>query len=95
MSHERSAHDAVKRVETGAVEMDVTIGEGALSGELAGANGVLYVGSTDGFLRALDASTGAERLAIELGTPMSQPAIANGRVLVGVGGAVHALALPD
>ncbi len=82
-------------LETGAVEMDVTVGDGALSGELSGANGVLYVGSTDGFLRALDASTGAELLAIELGSPQSQPAIANGRVFVGAGSAVHALALPD
>jgi outer membrane protein assembly factor BamB len=75
--------------------MDVTVGSGALSGELSGANGVLYVGSTDGLLRALDASTGAELAAIELGSPMSQPAIANGRVVVGAGSAVHALALPD
>jgi len=56
---------------------------------------VLYVGSTDGFLRALDASTGDQLLAIELGSPQSQPAIANGRVLVGAGSAVHALALPE
>ena len=82
-------------LETGAVEMDVTVGDGTLSGELSGANGVLYVGATDGFLRALDASTGAELLAIELGAPMSQPAIANGRVLIGAGSTVHALALPD
>jgi outer membrane protein assembly factor BamB len=82
-------------LQTGAVEMDVTVGSGALSGELSGANGVLYVGSTDGFLRALDASTGEELLAIELGSRQSQPAIASGRVFVGAGTAVHALALPD
>jgi outer membrane protein assembly factor BamB len=80
---------------TGAVEMDVTVGDGALSGELSGANGVLYVGSTDGFLRALDASTGEELVALEVGSPQSQPAIASGRVFVGAGTAVHALALPD
>ena len=32
-------------LETGAVEMDVTVGDGTLSGELSGANGVLYVGA--------------------------------------------------
>jgi outer membrane protein assembly factor BamB len=82
-------------LETGAVEMDVTVGDGALSGELSGANGVLYVGSTDGFLRALNASTGAELLAIELGAPMSQPVIASGRLIVGAGNNVHAFALAD
>ncbi|HKE14118.1 MAG TPA: PQQ-binding-like beta-propeller repeat protein, partial [Kofleriaceae bacterium] len=76
------------------IEVDVTVGDGTLSGELSGANGVLYVGSTDGFLRALDASTGSELVAMELGSPQSQPAIANGRVLVGSGSGVHAFALP-
>jgi outer membrane protein assembly factor BamB len=80
---------------TGTVEMDVTVGDGVLSGELAGANGVLFVGATDGFLRALDTWTGDELLAVELGSPLSQPAIASGRVFVGSGHAVHAFALPD
>jgi outer membrane protein assembly factor BamB len=80
---------------TGAVEMDVIVGSGALSGELAGATGVLYVGATDGFLRALDAATGDELLAIELGSPLSQPAIASGRVFIGSARGVHAFALPE
>jgi len=46
-------------------------------------DGVLYVGSTDGRLYAVDASTGEEVWQVDFGSPISSsPAVANGLVLV-------------
>lgn len=53
----------------------------------------VYVGSDDGYLYALDLSTGALRWRYRLGSPVaSSPSVANGRVFVGTdGGAVYCL----
>jgi len=61
------------------------------------ANGVVYVGSTDGNFYALDASTGAELWSFTVGSSIedrvySGPAVANGVVFVGsLHGDVYAL----
>jgi outer membrane protein assembly factor BamB len=44
------------------------------------ANGVVYVGSSDGNLQALDAVTGQNLATVSVGDPVTSPAIANGAV---------------
>ena len=61
--------------------------------EPAVANGVVYFGSIDGNLYALNASTGAKLWSYAIGNPIiASPAVANGVVFVGSdGGTVYAL----
>ena len=50
------------------------------------ANGVVYHGSTDGTMHAMDATTGDELWTEQVGTGMaSGPSVANGVLLVGHG----------
>ncbi|HEY7032088.1 MAG TPA: PQQ-binding-like beta-propeller repeat protein [Thermomicrobiales bacterium] len=59
---------------------------GAIAGAPAVVDGVLYVGSADGNLYALDAVTGQERWRFEAGAGIaSSPAVVDGTVYVGVG----------
>ncbi|MDB5070549.1 MAG: Pyrrolo-quinoline quinone [Candidatus Eremiobacteraeota bacterium] len=56
---------------------------GAIHGSPVVAGGVVYVGSSDGKLYALDARTGSEKWSRALGSPVSStPAIADGVVFV-------------
>lgn len=56
------------------------------------ANGVVYVGSDDGNVYALNATTGAELWSFDTGGTVSSPAVADGTVYVGSGnGEVYAL----
>ena len=71
-----------------------TVGTGAYTGDLAGANGVLYLGSDDGNLYALDARDGTPLLALPLGDAVSPPAIAQGHVYAGTETGIHALSVP-
>jgi outer membrane protein assembly factor BamB len=58
------------------------------------ANGVVYVGSDDGNVYALSASTGAELWSFTTPGPVSSsPAVADGVVYVGYWGGVYALSL--
>jgi outer membrane protein assembly factor BamB len=57
---------------------------GAIRSTPVVAGGVLYVGSSDGVLYALDAATGHERWRFDAGSSISSsPAVANGLVYVG------------
>jgi outer membrane protein assembly factor BamB len=48
------------------------------------ANGLVYVGSTDGILYALDRETGLERWKVDVESPVSSsPAVASGLVIIG------------
>ena len=65
-----------------------TPGSPNLSG-VAVANGVVYFQSVfDGNLYALDATTGAQLLALPVGPSTSGPAVSNGRVYMGTGDAI-------
>ncbi len=57
------------------------------------AEGTVYVGSTDGHLYAIEASTGQETWRVDVGSPVSSsPAVAGGLVLfVSADGAFHAV----
>ena len=60
------------------------------------ANGVVYVGSADGNVYALNASTGAKLWSYHAGGIDSSPAVANGVVYVGsADGSLYAFGLPD
>jgi outer membrane protein assembly factor BamB len=58
---------------------------------LAVVNGVVYLGSDDGNVYALNASTGAKLWSYTTGAVGSSPAVANGVVYVSSGGGVYAL----
>ena len=55
------------------------------------ANGVVYIGSDDGNVYALNASTGAKLWSYTTGTMRSSPAVANGVVYSAADGNVYAL----
>ena len=59
--------------------------ENAVSSSPAVADGVVYVGSQDGNVYALDAATGAQAWSFPTGAPVtfSSPAVADGVVYVG------------
>ncbi|RYZ04390.1 MAG: hypothetical protein EOO73_24265 [Myxococcales bacterium] len=95
-------------LETGARRFEVTIGTAPQSGHIAVANGVLFLGTSDGHLYAVHTGTGAMLADFTFSKPVGSPAIANGRVFVPYspysfsaltpegesGGGVVALALP-
>ena len=63
---------------------------------LTAANGVVYVGSQDHFLYALDAATGGVLWHTKVVKYVhSSPAVANGVLYLGVAGKVYAFGLPD
>jgi outer membrane protein assembly factor BamB len=81
-------------VPSGSRRFDVTIGMGGLSGQLGGANGVLYFGSADGSLYALDARDGKLLVERAFGEgPVSGPVVSNGRVFVATRTRLYALGL--
>ena len=67
---------------------------GAVVSSPAVAEGLVYVGSADGNLYAIDQETGAQKWSFETGEPIvSSPAVANGMVyFLGSDGALHAVA---
>jgi eukaryotic-like serine/threonine-protein kinase len=66
---------------------------GAVVSSPAAADGVIYVGSADGNLYALDQETGAQKWKFDTGEPVvSSPAVANGLVyFLGSDGALYAV----
>jgi len=68
--------------------------EGPVRSSPVVADGTVYVGSTDGNLYAIEASTGQERWRVDVGSPVSSsPAIASGLVIfVSADGVFHAVA---
>jgi outer membrane protein assembly factor BamB len=72
------------------------LGECHRAASPAVANGVVYVGSSDGKVYALNAATGAQEWAYTTGANAdSSPAVANGVVYVGSeDGNVYAFSLP-
>jgi len=70
---------------------------GAVRSSPTVADGVLYIGSTDGRLYALDAATGARIWAFDAGSPVSSsPAVAGGLVLfTSADGVTHAVDARD
>jgi outer membrane protein assembly factor BamB len=81
-------------VQSGARRFEVTVGAGAPSGQLGGANGVLYFGSADGSLYALDARDGRILLERPFGEGhVSGPVVSNGRVFVATRSRLFALGL--
>ena len=72
----------------------------AWAGLLSTAGGLIFAGTSDGFFKALDAETGAERWRINLGAGVQASPMtfeANGRQLVAVaaGGALFVFGLPQ
>ena len=69
------------------------VGNAAFVSSLAIADGVVYVGSKDGRLYALDAETGQEKWSFKTGSPVpSSPAVAGGVVYFGdIEGYVYAV----
>jgi outer membrane protein assembly factor BamB len=78
--------------EAGAVKWKFKTGAAVISSP-AIVGGVVYVGSSDGYLYAVDEETGAQRWKFSAGEPIvSSPAVANGVVyFVGTDGALYAL----
>jgi outer membrane protein assembly factor BamB len=57
------------------------------------ANGVVYVGSDDGDVYALNAKTGAKLWSHAISSGWSSPAVANGMMYIGGGNNVYAFGL--
>ena len=91
-----AAHDGVYPATTkaalGGIEWRVQTGGDVVSSPTVG-TGVVYVGSGDGKLYALDAVTGARRWTYDTGSPVAtSPALARGRVYFGMRNGVYAAA---
>jgi len=82
-------------VQAGAVKWKFKT-DGAVVSSPALADGVVYVGSADGNLYAIDQETGAQKWKVDTGEPIvSSPAVANGLVyFVGSDGALYAVGAP-
>jgi eukaryotic-like serine/threonine-protein kinase len=77
------AYDSAELKNFGGLQWRVQTG-GAVRSSPTQADGVVYVGSSDGYLYALDAVTGAEKWKLNAGSPItSTPAVAAGNVYVG------------
>lgn len=83
---------AVAAIELAGIQWRVTTEGDVISSPVA-ADGVVFVGSGDGLLRALDRRTGTLRWSYDAGSPVtSSPAVAHGIVYVGTrDGAFHAV----
>ncbi|RYZ06965.1 MAG: hypothetical protein EOO73_14350 [Myxococcales bacterium] len=71
------------------------LGEGTVTSQLAIGGEVLYLGTGEGALIALDGSTGAQLERVELGGSVGDPIVTRGRVFVGNGEQIFALGLPS
>ncbi|MDF3068222.1 MAG: PQQ-like domain [Polyangiaceae bacterium] len=70
------------------------LGEGTVSSQLAIGGDVLYLGTSEGALLAIDGASGAALKRVELGGTVGDPIVTRGRVFVGNGEQIFSLGVP-
>lgn len=81
-------------VESGRPHFSQNLGEATLTGQIVLAGDVLYLGSSEGELIAVDATKGDLLNRVELGGEVGNPIVTHGRVFASNGSSVLALGLP-
>ncbi|HVY31352.1 MAG TPA: PQQ-binding-like beta-propeller repeat protein [Polyangiaceae bacterium] len=80
--------------DTGEMQFSLGFGAGTLTGQLAIGGDLVYLGTGEGALLAIDGSSGSLLKRVELGGTVGAPIVTQGKVFVGTGERIVALGLP-